>query len=111
MDTAPAAQEESASHCLWVDKFTPQRYMELLSDDVRCWDKGGGLGMGGVMPWDQELPLEALAEGAVSVLLCLGAVPSPWELGMADLLWRLGMFWQMNLWNVTKTRQKRLRGF
>uniref|UniRef100_A0A8C3NBM4 Chromosome transmission fidelity protein 18 homolog n=1 Tax=Geospiza parvula TaxID=87175 RepID=A0A8C3NBM4_GEOPR len=38
MDTAPAAQEESASHCLWVDKFTPQRYMELLSDDYtnRC---------------------------------------------------------------------------
>lgn len=47
MDTAPAAQEESAPHCLWVDKFTPQRYMELLSDDVRCWDKGG-LRMGGV---------------------------------------------------------------
>ncbi|RLV89598.1 hypothetical protein DV515_00014812 [Chloebia gouldiae] len=45
VDTAPAAQEESASHCLWVDKFSPQRYMELLSDDVRCWDKGG-LGMG-----------------------------------------------------------------
>ncbi|NWR26323.1 CTF18 protein, partial [Emberiza fucata] len=38
MDTAPAAQEESAPHCLWVDKFTPQRYMELLSDDYtnRC---------------------------------------------------------------------------
>ncbi|XP_064582324.1 chromosome transmission fidelity protein 18 homolog isoform X1 [Zonotrichia leucophrys gambelii] len=38
MDTAPAAQEEPASHCLWVDKFTPQRYMELLSDDYtnRC---------------------------------------------------------------------------
>ncbi|NXR55576.1 CTF18 protein, partial [Hippolais icterina] len=40
-DTAPAAQEEeedSASHCLWVDKFTPRRYMELLSDDYtnRC---------------------------------------------------------------------------
>ncbi|NWI45960.1 CTF18 protein, partial [Picathartes gymnocephalus] len=38
MDTAPAAQEESASHCLWVDKFAPRRYMELLSDDYtnRC---------------------------------------------------------------------------
>ncbi|XP_050835863.1 chromosome transmission fidelity protein 18 homolog isoform X2 [Serinus canaria] len=38
MDTAPAAQEESESHCLWVDKFTPKRYMELLSDDYtnRC---------------------------------------------------------------------------
>ncbi|NXO99154.1 CTF18 protein, partial [Certhia brachydactyla] len=38
MDTAPAAEEESASHCLWVDKFSPRRYMELLSDDYtnRC---------------------------------------------------------------------------
>ncbi|NXA58773.1 CTF18 protein, partial [Mohoua ochrocephala] len=38
MDTDPAAEEESASHCLWVDKFTPRRYMELLSDDYtnRC---------------------------------------------------------------------------
>ncbi|NWH96574.1 CTF18 protein, partial [Tichodroma muraria] len=38
MDTAPAAEEESASHCLWVDEFTPRRYMELLSDDYtnRC---------------------------------------------------------------------------
>lgn len=63
MDTEPAAEEESASHCLWVDKFTPRRYIELLSDDVRCWDKGE-LGMGGVstsgMPWDWELPLGAL---------------------------------------------------
>lgn len=29
-----ADKEESALHCLWVDKFTPRRYMELLSDDV-----------------------------------------------------------------------------
>ncbi|XP_068886139.1 chromosome transmission fidelity protein 18 homolog [Aphelocoma coerulescens] len=38
MDTDPAAEEESASHCLWVDKFMPRRYMELLSDDYtnRC---------------------------------------------------------------------------
>ncbi|XP_039588580.1 chromosome transmission fidelity protein 18 homolog isoform X1 [Passer montanus] len=38
MDTAPAAEEEPAPHCLWVDKFTPRRYMELLSDDYtnRC---------------------------------------------------------------------------
>ncbi|NWY67455.1 CTF18 protein, partial [Erithacus rubecula] len=38
MDTDAAAEEESASHCLWVDKFTPRRYMELLSDDYtnRC---------------------------------------------------------------------------
>ncbi|NWU35031.1 CTF18 protein, partial [Hylia prasina] len=37
-DTRPAAQEEPASHCLWVDQFTPRRYMELLSDDYtnRC---------------------------------------------------------------------------
>nr|XP_047916907.1 chromosome transmission fidelity protein 18 homolog [Anser cygnoides] len=33
-----ADKEESALHCLWVDKFTPRRYMELLSDDYtnRC---------------------------------------------------------------------------
>ncbi|NXV00109.1 CTF18 protein, partial [Cettia cetti] len=38
VDTDAAAEEESASHCLWVDKFTPRRYMELLSDDYtnRC---------------------------------------------------------------------------
>uniref|UniRef100_A0A8C5TU08 Chromosome transmission fidelity factor 18 n=1 Tax=Malurus cyaneus samueli TaxID=2593467 RepID=A0A8C5TU08_9PASS len=38
MDMDPAAQEESTSHCLWVDKFMPRRYMELLSDDYtnRC---------------------------------------------------------------------------
>ncbi|XP_074775635.1 chromosome transmission fidelity protein 18 homolog isoform X1 [Athene noctua] len=34
----PADEEESALHCLWVDKFMPRRYMELLSDDYtnRC---------------------------------------------------------------------------
>ncbi|KAJ7422527.1 Chromosome transmission fidelity protein 18 like protein [Willisornis vidua] len=33
-----AAEEEPAPHCLWVDKFTPRRYIELLSDDYtnRC---------------------------------------------------------------------------
>ncbi|NXA38326.1 CTF18 protein, partial [Eudromia elegans] len=33
-----AGEEESASHCLWVDRFTPRRYTELLSDDYtnRC---------------------------------------------------------------------------
>ncbi|XP_061849220.1 chromosome transmission fidelity protein 18 homolog [Colius striatus] len=33
-----APEEESAQHCLWVDKFTPRRYVELLSDDYtnRC---------------------------------------------------------------------------
>ncbi|NWR41163.1 CTF18 protein, partial [Regulus satrapa] len=37
-DTAPAAQQESASHCLWVDKFMPRSYIDLLSDDYtnRC---------------------------------------------------------------------------
>ncbi|NXE98803.1 CTF18 protein, partial [Menura novaehollandiae] len=37
-NTDPAAEEESSLHCLWVDKFTPRRYMELLSDDYtnRC---------------------------------------------------------------------------
>lgn len=40
-DAEPADEEESGLHCLWVDKFTPRRYMELLSDDVRCWDRWG----------------------------------------------------------------------
>ncbi|NXK92871.1 CTF18 protein, partial [Formicarius rufipectus] len=37
-DMDVAAEEDSAPNCLWVDKFTPQRYMELLSDDYtnRC---------------------------------------------------------------------------
>ncbi|KAM6250098.1 chromosome transmission fidelity protein 18 homolog [Porphyrio hochstetteri] len=37
-EVGPAAEEESAPHCLWVDKFTPRRYVELLSDDYtnRC---------------------------------------------------------------------------
>lgn len=76
MDTDPAAEEESASHCLWVDKFTPRRYMELLSDDVRCWGKRGAwhgrgqqLCSSSLVPWGQELPLEALS--------VLGAVLSP----------------------------------
>ncbi|XP_054246859.1 chromosome transmission fidelity protein 18 homolog [Indicator indicator] len=32
------AEKESAQHCLWVDKFAPRRYIELLSDDYtnRC---------------------------------------------------------------------------
>ncbi|POI26479.1 hypothetical protein CIB84_009771, partial [Bambusicola thoracicus] len=31
-------EEESTPHCLWVDKFAPRRYIELLSDDYtnRC---------------------------------------------------------------------------
>ncbi|NXB11718.1 CTF18 protein, partial [Cnemophilus loriae] len=46
MDTDPAAEEEESAS-LWVDKFTPRRYMELLSDDytnrcllkwLRLWD-------------------------------------------------------------------------
>ncbi|KFP92771.1 Chromosome transmission fidelity protein 18, partial [Haliaeetus albicilla] len=37
-EEAEPAEEESAPHCLWVDKFTPRRYLELLSDDYtnRC---------------------------------------------------------------------------
>ncbi|NWR68162.1 CTF18 protein, partial [Bucorvus abyssinicus] len=37
-EAEPADEEESELHCLWVDKFTPRRYMELLSDDYtnRC---------------------------------------------------------------------------
>lgn len=29
-------EEESTQHCLWVDRFTPRHYTELLSDDVSC---------------------------------------------------------------------------
>ncbi|XP_030341158.1 chromosome transmission fidelity protein 18 homolog isoform X2 [Strigops habroptila] len=38
VEAEPADEEDSALHCLWVDKFTPRRYMELLSDDYtnRC---------------------------------------------------------------------------
>ncbi|XP_053327778.1 chromosome transmission fidelity protein 18 homolog [Spea bombifrons] len=54
MDLAIAAADEedeeegASSHCLWVDRFTPRHYTELLSDDFtnRCllkwlklWDK------------------------------------------------------------------------
>ncbi|XP_074742288.1 chromosome transmission fidelity protein 18 homolog isoform X2 [Strix uralensis] len=37
-ESEPTDEEESALHCLWVDKFMPRRYMELLSDDYtnRC---------------------------------------------------------------------------
>uniref|UniRef100_A0A8C0F1M4 Chromosome transmission fidelity factor 18 n=1 Tax=Bubo bubo TaxID=30461 RepID=A0A8C0F1M4_BUBBB len=37
-EAEPTDEEESALHCLWVDKFMPRRYMELLSDDYtnRC---------------------------------------------------------------------------
>ncbi|XP_075292983.1 chromosome transmission fidelity protein 18 homolog isoform X2 [Opisthocomus hoazin] len=37
-EAEPADEEDSALHCLWVDKFTPRRYVELLSDDYtnRC---------------------------------------------------------------------------
>ncbi|KFQ53411.1 Chromosome transmission fidelity protein 18, partial [Nestor notabilis] len=38
VEAEPADEEDLALHCLWVDKFTPRRYMELLSDDYtnRC---------------------------------------------------------------------------
>ncbi|NXK75012.1 CTF18 protein, partial [Amazona guildingii] len=38
VEEEPADEEDSAPHCLWVDKFTPRRYIELLSDDYtnRC---------------------------------------------------------------------------
>ncbi|XP_010211448.1 PREDICTED: chromosome transmission fidelity protein 18 homolog [Tinamus guttatus] len=34
----PEDEQEASSHCLWVDRFTPRRYTELLSDDYtnRC---------------------------------------------------------------------------
>ncbi|NWH61823.1 CTF18 protein, partial [Geococcyx californianus] len=37
-EAEPEDDDESGLHCLWVDKFTPRRYMELLSDDYtnRC---------------------------------------------------------------------------
>lgn len=37
-------EEEPTPHCLWVDKFAPRRYIELLSDDVSCQ---GQRGLGG----------------------------------------------------------------
>uniref|UniRef100_A0A8C6JV08 Chromosome transmission fidelity protein 18 homolog n=1 Tax=Melopsittacus undulatus TaxID=13146 RepID=A0A8C6JV08_MELUD len=38
VEAEPADEEDSALHCLWVDRFTPRRYIELLSDDYtnRC---------------------------------------------------------------------------
>ncbi|KAM6054227.1 chromosome transmission fidelity protein 18 homolog [Chlamydotis macqueenii] len=38
VEPAEEEEEESALHCLWVDRFTPRRYIELLSDDYtnRC---------------------------------------------------------------------------
>lgn len=39
-------EEEPTPHCLWVDKFAPRRYIELLSDDVSCW---GQRGLGGCL--------------------------------------------------------------
>lgn len=81
MDTDPAAEEESASHCLWVDKFMPRRYMELLSDDVRCWDKWG-LGMDGVgtsvtlvNAMGSGIAFGSTVWGAVSVLALPGSSP------------------------------------
>lgn len=79
MDTDPAAEEESASHCLWVDKFMPRRYMELLSDDVRCWDKWG-LGMGGVGTSVTLLNAmgSGIAFGSTVWVGCISAGPA-WE--------------------------------
>lgn len=34
-EEAPADHQEGSQHSLWVDEFAPQRYTELLSDDVR----------------------------------------------------------------------------
>lgn len=85
MDTAPAAEEEPAPHCLWVDKFTPRRYMELLSDDVRVWaGRGRHLCDSSLTPWDRELPLEAWPGG------CVRADPA-WELSRvpASLGWQI----------------------
>lgn len=33
----PANCQDDSQHFLWVDKFAPQHYTELLSDDVRPW--------------------------------------------------------------------------
>lgn len=81
MDTAPAAEEDPASHCLWVDRFTPRRYMELLSDDVRCWDKGQ-LGWRGAQhlflnALGSGIPFGSTSWGLCLCWLCLGAVLTP----------------------------------
>lgn len=34
-EEVPANSQDDSQHCLWVDEFAPQRYTELLSDDVR----------------------------------------------------------------------------
>lgn len=35
LEEEPAKSQDDSQHCLWVDKFAPQHYTELLSDDVR----------------------------------------------------------------------------
>lgn len=37
----PADDQGTSQHCLWVDEFAPQRYTELLSDDVRSCSCSG----------------------------------------------------------------------
>lgn len=38
LEEEPAKSQDDSQHCLWVDKFAPQHYTELLSDDFtnRC---------------------------------------------------------------------------
>ncbi|XP_026973727.1 chromosome transmission fidelity protein 18 homolog isoform X3 [Sagmatias obliquidens] len=40
----PADSQDASQHCLWVDEFAPQRYTELLSDDVALLCGPPGLG-------------------------------------------------------------------
>lgn len=40
----PAPHQDASEHCLWVDEFAPQRYTELLSDDVRPCSRSSVLG-------------------------------------------------------------------
>ncbi|XP_021267350.1 chromosome transmission fidelity protein 18 homolog [Numida meleagris] len=57
-------EEEPAPHCLWVDKFAPRRYMELLSDDYtnRCLLKW--LKLWDTVVFGREQPVKKAKPGA-----------------------------------------------
>uniref|UniRef100_A0A8C9L5V5 ATPase AAA-type core domain-containing protein n=1 Tax=Pavo cristatus TaxID=9049 RepID=A0A8C9L5V5_PAVCR len=57
-------EEEPTPHCLWVDKFAPRRYMELLSDDYtnRCLLKW--LKLWDTVVFGKEKPVKKAKPGA-----------------------------------------------
>ncbi|XP_072205167.1 chromosome transmission fidelity protein 18 homolog isoform X2 [Excalfactoria chinensis] len=58
--------EEPTLHCLWVDKFAPRRYIELLSDDYtnRCLLKW--LKLWDTVVFGKEKPVKKAKPGAVA---------------------------------------------